>query len=84
VSIALATKGRLWPVGGGIVIHEQFVDIQSTITDPWAVTMEMEEVQEITVQVADSPEITASVEVLESVTGEPQIEADVSGDIEEC
>lgn len=84
MSIALATKGRLWPVGGGIVIHEQFVDIESNITDPWSVTMEMEEVQEVTVQVADNATITAQVEVLESVTGEPEIEADVSGDIEGC
>jgi len=63
MSIALATKGRLWPVGGGIVIREQFSDIRVELQEPLAIESALQDVQEIRLDVVES-----DVVVIEEVT----------------
>jgi hypothetical protein len=82
MSISLATKGRLWPTGGTLVIREQFVDIVATITDPLEVTLVMEEVVNISA-VVETSGISATVEVTE-VAGEVDGVVEVDGTIKEC
>jgi len=84
MSISLVTRGRLWPAKGGLIIREQFVDIHSTIVDPWTVTIEMEEIVEITASVVLDPEISASVVVEDRVTDEVEALVDVSSEVEDC
>jgi len=83
VSIALATKGRLWPSGGTRVIREQFVDIEVTITDPLEITMELQPVTTVTVELADSL-VTVEIELVDSVTGVVIDDSDISGSTEGC
>ena len=67
MSISLVTDGMLWPVGGGLVIREQFVDIHVKIEDPQKVTLEMREVEQVTASV-DSEDIIAKVEVEDGIS----------------
>ena len=83
MSIALATKGRLWPSGGTRVIREQFVDIEVTITDPLEIELEMQPVTEIEVEVS-SDSMTVEIELIDSVTGATIDADDVSGSTEGC
>lgn len=83
MSIALATKGRLWPSGGTRVIREQFVDIEVTITDPLEITMELQPVTTIEIELSESS-VAVEIELIDSVTGAVIDTPDISGSTEGC
>lgn len=82
MSIALATKGRLWPSGGTVVVREHYVDLLSTIVDPIDVTVAMEDVSEVSVTL-ETVDVSATVEVVDTVTGSTVV-GDLTGSTEGC
>lgn len=82
MSIALATKGRLYPARGRLVIREQFSDISVNIEDPILITMEMVDVSTIEA-VVSSEGLSVEIQLMDSVTGDI-IETDIAGETEGC
>lgn len=80
MSIALATKGRLWP-NPGMVIHDHVMDIHGEIDDPLKMngTIEMQAISgEVSVQV-----VSATIVVVDDLTGEI-VSPGVDGTINNC
>jgi molybdopterin-binding protein len=81
MSIAIATKGRLWPIGG-LVIREQFTEINLEIGDPQAVSSVVSDTSEVRLEMM-SDDITAVVttsEETESVVDDPESVTGVKGE----
>lgn len=77
MSIALATKGRLWPSPGN-VIRERIMDLRAEVEDPLVVDGSIE-TSSISGEVVVN-EICASVVVVDSLTGEI-VSSDIDGDL---
>ena len=83
MSIALATRGRLWPSGGTRVIREQFVNIEVEIDDPLEISLEMQSVTEIEIEVT-TDSMAVEIELVDSVTGEVIDPGTITGNTEGC
>lgn len=83
MSIALVTKGRLWPAGDCRTIREQFTDIHAVITDPYAVRAIVDDVTKVSFSVSTDA-ISVRVKVEDEVTIEVLDETVVKSDIGEC
>jgi len=80
MSISLATRGRLWM--RSTIIREAIVDIESVVTDPLEVSVEMEEVMDVSANI-EVQGIESSVVVLDSITGEV-VPVEIETEIETC
>jgi len=80
MSISLATRGRLWM--RSTIIREAIVDIESVVVDPLEVSVEMEEVMEVSANI-EVQGIESSVVVLDSITGEV-VPVEIETEIETC
>lgn len=82
MSMAMVTRGRLWPVGQ-LFIREQFVDIQTEIVDPQQMDVI---VQDVTDLESDMNTATAILVEIERVETESDIQTvvDVETEIKEC
>jgi hypothetical protein len=90
MSMALVTKGRLYPkaVGGQPIIiirRDHFMDIHAEIEDRIVVDVDMTHAEEVGAQVEfSSDEITTSIEVVENVGSDVAVSGDINGSIQEC
>jgi hypothetical protein len=90
MSMALVTKGRLYPkaVGGKPIIiirRDHFMDIHTEIEDRIVVDVDMTHAEEVGAQVEfSSDEITTSIEVVENVSSDVAVSGDIDGSIQEC
>lgn len=81
MSIALATKGRLWPIGG-LIIREQITDIRLSISDPMRVIASLNDTDRVSL-VMRSDEIKATVttdEDKEVVVSDPEMIKNTKGE----
>jgi hypothetical protein len=89
VSIALVTKGRLYPkaVGGEpivIIRRDHFMDIHAEIEDRIIVDVDMTNAEEVGSHVEFLfDEITTSVEVIENISSNVAVGDNIGGDVEE-
>lgn len=84
MSIAMVTKGRLWPIGSCKAIREQFTDIHAVIQDPYEVTSVVEdEVAEVSFSI-EMDAISVKIEVEDDQTVTVTNVIDVSSDIKDC
>ena len=81
MSIAIATMGRLIPQSR--VIREQFSKVSVAISDAVEVSIELEEVEAISVTVS-SEDIVATVQLVDSATGVVLEVDEISGSTEGC
>lgn len=79
MSIALATKGRLWPVS--VVIREQFHDIAVDVVDPVVLAVVIEDESLVSNLVVD--DTVVEVMTIDTISG-VVVDDNVSVEIGEC
>lgn len=81
MSITLATKGVLWPIGG-LIIREQITDIKLTVSEPTQVSSAVSDIDEVRLAM-QADDIVATVttdEGQEVVVTDPDPVVGVKGD----
>lgn len=81
MSMAMVTRGRLWP--NPVVKRDHFVDISSEISDLIVVDVDVTSAVETEVRLL-SGEIVATVEVRDGIESDIDVTVSVDGTVKEC